>query len=143
VSQSFATTPGHTYKVSFDLAGNPEGAPAVKTLVVSAGSVINMPFTFDVTGKTKAAMGWTAKSFNFMATSANTTLSFTSTTAGCCYGPALDNAQVVSLTPTNADQCKQGGWQALFDDQGNQFKNQGDCVSFVATKGKNPGAVAP
>ena len=40
---------------------------------------------------------------------------------------------------TNKDQCKNGGWQTLFDNHGNGFKNQGDCVSFVATKGKNPG----
>jgi len=33
--------------------------------------------------------------------------------------------------------CKKGGWQGLVDDQGRSFKNQGDCVSFVATGGKN------
>jgi hypothetical protein len=36
--------------------------------------------------------------------------------------------------PTTKDDCKNGGWQT-FDQP---FKNQGDCVSFVATKGKNP-----
>ena len=35
--------------------------------------------------------------------------------------------------PTSKDQCKKGGWQ----DFGGIFKNQGDCVSFVATAGKN------
>jgi hypothetical protein len=35
--------------------------------------------------------------------------------------------------PTSKDQCKNGGWR---DDP--QFKSQGDCVSFVATGGKNP-----
>jgi hypothetical protein len=35
--------------------------------------------------------------------------------------------------PTIKDQCKRGGWKNF-----PQFKNQGDCVSFVATKGKNP-----
>jgi hypothetical protein len=34
--------------------------------------------------------------------------------------------------PTSGDQCKKGGWSAY-----GVFKNQGDCVSFVATKGKN------
>ncbi|MBC5811138.1 MAG: hypothetical protein GIW95_09880 [Candidatus Eremiobacteraeota bacterium] len=34
--------------------------------------------------------------------------------------------------PTSADQCKKGGWRTF-----GIFKNQGDCVSFVATKGKN------
>ena len=31
------------------------------------------------------------------------------------------------------DQCKNGGWKTF-----GVFKNQGDCVSFVASKGKNP-----
>jgi hypothetical protein len=35
--------------------------------------------------------------------------------------------------PTSKDQCKNGGWRTF-----GVFKNQGDCVSFVATKGKNP-----
>jgi hypothetical protein len=35
--------------------------------------------------------------------------------------------------PTSKDQCKRGGWQTY-----GFFKNQGDCVSFVATGGKNP-----
>jgi hypothetical protein len=35
--------------------------------------------------------------------------------------------------PTSKDQCKNGGWQSF-----GVFKNQGDCVSFVATGGKNP-----
>src|SRR5258708_2863588 len=39
--------------------------------------------------------------------------------------------------PTSADQCKHGGWQGLTDTKGTLFKNQGDCVSFVATGGTN------
>jgi hypothetical protein len=35
--------------------------------------------------------------------------------------------------PTSKDLCKNGGWRNL-----PQFKNQGGCVSFVATGGKNP-----
>ena len=35
--------------------------------------------------------------------------------------------------PTSKDQCKNGGWKTF-----GVFKNQGDCVSFVATGGKNP-----
>jgi hypothetical protein len=37
--------------------------------------------------------------------------------------------------PTSKDQCKNGGWRNFPG-----FKNQGDCVSFVATGGKNPPA---
>ena len=34
--------------------------------------------------------------------------------------------------PTLKDQCKSNGWRAF-----GVFKNQGDCVSFIATGGKN------
>jgi len=34
---------------------------------------------------------------------------------------------------TNSDQCKNDGWKSY----GSTFKNQGDCVSYVATQGKN------
>lgn len=37
-------------------------------------------------------------------------------------------------TPTSKKQCKHAGWTNF----GSRFKNQGDCVSFVATRGKNP-----
>lgn len=33
--------------------------------------------------------------------------------------------------PTNADQCKNGGWMTLTRSDGTLFKNQGDCVSFT------------
>jgi hypothetical protein len=33
--------------------------------------------------------------------------------------------------PTDKDQCKDGGWQDLADNQGQPFRNQGQCVSFV------------
>ena len=35
--------------------------------------------------------------------------------------------------PTSKGQCKHGGWKDF-----PQFKNAGDCVSFVASRGKNP-----
>ena len=41
----------------------------------------------------------------------------------------------VTSLPTTKDQCKDTGWQNF-----SVFKNQGDCVSFVATGGKNPPA---
>ncbi len=37
--------------------------------------------------------------------------------------------------PTTKADCKKGGWESY-----GVFKNQGDCVSFIATKGKNPPA---
>jgi hypothetical protein len=62
-----------------------------------------------------------------------------------CYG---DNTGAVSAvitfstfatfaTPTSKASCKKGGWQSLTDANGTPFKNQGDCVSYVATGGFN------
>ena len=39
----------------------------------------------------------------------------------------------IATLPTSVDQCKNGGWKTF-----GVFKNQGDCVSFVASKGKHP-----
>lgn len=43
-------------------------------------------------------------------------------------------ASFSSPLPTSKAQCKNGGWKNF----GTTFKNQGDCVSFVASGGKNP-----
>ncbi|HET7568827.1 MAG TPA: hypothetical protein VFJ91_12605 [Gaiellaceae bacterium] len=43
----------------------------------------------------------------------------------------------VNPRPTSEDQCKKDGWK-----QYGVFKNQGDCVSYVATAGKNLPAYA-
>jgi hypothetical protein len=67
----------------------------------------------------------------------------------CSSFPPTDNSDIVvsrsgvnergdirvhdaAALPTSTDQCKNGGWRTFA-----VFKNQGDCVSFVATKGKN------
>jgi hypothetical protein len=50
-------------------------------------------------------------------------------------GPLAGEIRVVDAQPfpTSTDQCKNGGWRNFPG-----FKNQGDCVSFVATKPSNP-----
>jgi hypothetical protein len=50
---------------------------------------------------------------------------------------AVESLEVDCL-PNNKDECRDGGWQTF-----GVFKNQGDCVSFVATGGKNPPAGGP
>jgi hypothetical protein len=63
------------------------------------------------------------------------------------HGVDIDNTLINSTLFTyevpvaaTKDQCKDGGWMTLADDEGNSFKNQGDCVSFVATQEKNKGS---
>ncbi|HEV2773813.1 MAG TPA: hypothetical protein VGV57_13475 [Thermoleophilaceae bacterium] len=47
-------------------------------------------------------------------------------------GTACDPVEL----PKVKDECKNDGWRA-FHDGAARFRNQGDCVSFVATGGKN------
>jgi hypothetical protein len=49
--------------------------------------------------------------------------------------PGTFTANFGPQMPTTKEQCKNGGWKTY-----PAFKNQGDCVSYVATKGKNPPA---
>lgn len=47
---------------------------------------------------------------------------------------SLNESAHLRTLPTDKAQCENGGWQNF----GTTFTNQGDCVSFVATGGKNP-----
>jgi hypothetical protein len=55
------------------------------------------------------------------------------------FGNTLTTGDIVVVDaqpfPTSKEQCKNGGWRNFPG-----FKNQGDCVSFVASGGKNPPA---
>jgi choice-of-anchor C domain-containing protein len=111
IAQTFATTLGNQYLVSFDLAGNLDPSPRVKTLRLSAGGS-SQDFTFDVTGKTPVNMGWSPQNFNFVASGNSTTLSFTSLNNSGA-GPALDNV-VVTAVPWETDALSVVGSTVLF-----------------------------
>ena len=96
IAQTFATTPGETYVVTFDMAGDPVGAPQIKQMgVTAAGQSAN--FSFNVSGRSTNNMGWQTNTWVFTATSTSTTLEFYSLNqGGGSSGPALDNVSVVS-----------------------------------------------
>lgn len=98
ISQSFATVAGNAYKVTFDLASNPDLQGARDLLVSIDGGT---PITFTHPGSTghdAAGMNWTGQSFTFLATGANTKLTFTTNgTAQTYFGPALDNVSVAGV----------------------------------------------
>jgi len=111
ISQTFATTPGVTYSISFDLSGNPDGPPANKTLVVNATGGGNQIFAYDVIthANNHADMQWEGQTYTFRATGANTTLTF-STPDSSAWGPALDNVGISALygTVCHRDNGKKG-----------------------------------
>jgi choice-of-anchor C domain-containing protein len=98
IAQTFATTPGTSYIVTFDMAGNPLNLPIIKPMRVSAAGQ-QMDFTFDITGKNTSNMGWLTKNWTFTANSPSTTLEFRSLTASPLtgWGPALDNVSVTAV----------------------------------------------
>ncbi len=98
VAQSFTTVPGTTYSVTYALAGNPAGAPVLKTGRALIDGQNFQDFSFDVTGRTMAAMGYVGRQFSFVAQGTSTTLTFTSTVAGA-YGPVIDDVQVKECKP--------------------------------------------
>ena len=94
IHQTLSTVAGQTYQLSFALAGNFQGGPAIKGMSVNIGP--NGLYTFDTTGKSAGNMGWTTYSKTFVAVSTATTLSFASNTSGA-YGPVLDNVAVTAV----------------------------------------------
>jgi choice-of-anchor C domain-containing protein len=95
ISQTFATKPGTIYRVTFLLAGNPEGTVPKKHLGVSAAGQ-STEFIFDAAGKTRKDLGWVKKSWRFKAEGVKTTLEFyTLMDKDEACGPAIDNVSVV------------------------------------------------
>jgi choice-of-anchor C domain-containing protein len=101
VEQDISTIVGNAYVVTFDMAGNPDNGPTIKTMDVSAigASKKTQSFSFDITGKSRSAMGWTTMQWSFVADAPTTTLQFLSTVTGDldAFGPALDNVSVVPV----------------------------------------------
>ncbi len=97
ISQNVTTVVGHAYALSFWMAGNFAGSPTVKTMDVTAGPTTVTNITFDTTGASATAMGWTQMVINFTATSTSSVIQFSSTTSGSSFGPALDDISVTAV----------------------------------------------
>ncbi len=97
MKQSFATTAGRKYRVSFLMAGSPGSKASVNTVCVRAAGKKEV-FSFDNEGKTHKEMGWVKKSWEFVATEAETTLEIhTLDDEDDLAGPALDDVRVVAV----------------------------------------------
>ncbi|GAB2583085.1 hypothetical protein GCM10027168_14760 [Streptomyces capparidis] len=99
VAQTFTTVPGRTYTVTYSLAGNAGGGAPVKTGRVLVDGQNFQDFSFDITGKTFAAMGYVTRQFTFVARNPTTTLAFASTTPASAHGPVVDDVLVRDCPP--------------------------------------------
>jgi choice-of-anchor C domain-containing protein len=95
ISQTFPTTPGQAYLVTFDMAGNPDGGPALKSLEISAAGQ-SAVVSFLNSNQTHSNMGYQPREFPFLATDPSTTLTFVSL-SGTGYGPVIDNVAVIAV----------------------------------------------
>lgn len=110
LEQLIPTLADRQYRVSFQLAGNPNGSPTVKTLEVTFGSG-KKQFAFDVGGHTNAALGWAEQSFIANPDcGVSTVLSLRSTTKGD-KGPNIDAVKVVDAGPGTG--CHIGGYRPI------------------------------
>ena len=100
IFQTISTVVGQAYEVSFDLAGNPDGAPKVKLAIADASGQPGAAYFFDTTGKTKTNMGWTPFTYDFTAQSTSTTLTFSNSNQSgfkTPFGAALDNISISAV----------------------------------------------
>ncbi len=106
IRQSFLTTKGQRYRVTFAMAGSIPGGSTgnreIKRLGVSAAGMKG-EFSFDTTGKSTDNMGWTTKTWEFVAVGGETTLEFYSLDRkNPLFGPALDDVRVVAQPGNNS-----------------------------------------
>jgi choice-of-anchor C domain-containing protein len=92
ITQTIETEPDQTYEVRFNMAGDPDAAPSLKTVVVALGAETRI-FTFDTAGRSRTDMGWAARTHVFKASSKASTLAFRSP-KDKCSAPAVDNVRV-------------------------------------------------
>lgn len=92
IAQTIATEPDQTYEVRFNMAGDPEADPSLKTVIVSLG-VETRTFTFDTAGRSPTDMGWASRTHVFKASAKTSTLAFHSPGAKCSV-PAVDNVRI-------------------------------------------------
>jgi len=113
ITQKVKVIAGHTYRLSFQLSGNPNGQPAVKTIEVRLGGK-RQTFTFDTTGHTNTDLGWTTQTMQIQAPcgSSTMTVSFASKTEGA-RGPNLDNVVLADLGGAECSASYFTWWIAL------------------------------
>jgi hypothetical protein len=134
IEQAVPTTAGGLYTLSFYYTTHSQyfcslGSASATAMAGSAALVVAAP----------TGAPYSSASLPFTGTGSTTTISFAANEPKPCGGILIDNVSVEAALPTSADQCRDNGWQTF-----GVFNNQGDCVSFVATGGKNePGQNQP
>src|SRR5271157_5719046 len=94
LSQSFATTPGASYTLTFYLAGPDTSFPNPRQVLVDVGTIEQI---FSQAASDPLALVWGKETLSFVANAPSTTLMFSSVHGAGYWGPFLDE---VSVAPT-------------------------------------------
>ena len=133
IAQSFATTIGATYNLSFYYANNPypSGADSAQVTVTGAGSLLSSGFT--LTTSTPSNLDWVHFTGSFTADSNVTTLAFNETAGGGNAGVFLDNVSVTGGVPEPA------AWAMMligFSGLGALLRRRRDRLNFLRPEGR-------
>ena len=98
ISQVLDTAVGQSYKVSFFVSRNPDGGLTPRYGFVDTGGTATQ-FAFGNGGSSRQDMAWEERTYNFVATSTSTTLTFTAdpSTSASFYGAALDSVSISAV----------------------------------------------
>ena len=113
ISQSFATITGNAYLVTFDLSGNPYGGvdDKISVLTFSGNEPVNQVYSVTAVNS-PTNMLWETYGFNFIATSALSTLTFASG-ENSRFGPALDNVGIADMGGSGSTVPEPSTWIML------------------------------
>ena len=150
-AQFTITSPNGTVTGSKTLESNPTSGVAIcinQGGQVSLGDSVNYTATISTLTGDAIDEGTAYASFNLCRDETPDPQTCGTIGSGRIYSAVFESQDFTVLppppapaAPTSADQCKKGGWKN-YPTLG--FKNQGDCVSYVATHGKNePGKNVP
>lgn len=102
IAQTFTTTPGQRYTLSFAYANNPGPGvptPASANVTVASGGNTVLSQSISHGTATTSNFNWTVFNSDFTATGATTVLAFTETFGGANGGIFLDAVSVASAVP--------------------------------------------
>jgi len=96
IATTVPVRPLTTYRIGYDLAGNPAAAPLVKTGAVRVNGRTVQRFTFDTSRTSLSRMAFGTREFYVFALTNQLRLEFASTTTPAGWGPVVDDVRVDS-----------------------------------------------
>jgi hypothetical protein len=96
IEQTFTTSAGAVYRLTFWLSGEPFSSPTLKHLRVTVGPT-TQDYTYDNSLAWHWDMNWLQQTLDFTASGSTTKLKFASQDASQ-WGPAIDSAKVVLVS---------------------------------------------